>query len=98
MCGACCKHIDRIFENVGEIVKDPKSKLHFPYKFDETGRCEMLNDDNSCKVYKNRPLICNIPMLQKELKIPKQEFFSINVKSCNKLMEEDGIPEKFRIS
>ncbi len=71
--------------------------LCFPYKYDKTGRCSMLNDDNSCSVYSNRPLVCNVDRLGARLGIDKKEFYRVNIDSCNAMMYEDGVAEEFRI-
>lgn len=93
-CGVCCKRVDRAIKafDLGE-----KSKLYFPYKHDGNGRCEMLTDDNKCSVYENRPLICNVDALLELSGMPKQAFYALNIHSCNKLMDEDGVPINFRI-
>ena len=89
-CGACCRRIDKIAEGFKQIGLD------FPYIWSENGECEMLVD-NQCSVYETRPLICNIEKVAEYMKIPKDVFFSMNIKLCNKMMDEDGIDKEFRI-
>ena len=57
----------------------------------------MLSDDNKCKVYDNRPALCNVDKVMELFDIPKKEFYSINIEACNNLMDEDGVDESFRI-
>jgi Fe-S-cluster containining protein len=96
-CGACCKRVDKLTsfsKGIGELYN---VDLSFPFKFDETGRCEKLTDKNQCSVYEERPLICNIEELGKIFPLSKQGFFDLNKTQCNKIMDEDGIPIEFRI-
>jgi len=94
-CGACCRRINKAVENLGDIDSD--SELYFPYKWDETGRCEMLTDDNRCQVYETRPLICNIDKLSSVIDIPKDQFYVMNIAACNMMIDEDNLPLKYRI-
>ena len=87
MCGCCCKR-------VGLAVKD--GEIDFPYKMKEDGSCEML-EDNKCKVYKNRPAICNIDKIIKANKYNKKIYYKETIRACNKMMTEDGIPKEYRI-
>lgn len=90
MCGSCCKRVNKAVENID--VGEP-----FPYKWDETGRCENLNQDNSCAVYENRPLLCNIDAIADKFGIEKVQFYKANISACNKMMDEDNVPFKFKI-
>lgn len=94
-CGCCCKRIDKAVDNSGVI--DESSEFYFPYKWDETGKCEKLMPDNTCSVYDSRPLICNIDRLINVLNIPINEFYAMNIVACNQMMDEDGIPTILRI-
>lgn len=69
----------------------------FPYTWDETGKCEMLGDDNKCKVYDDRPLICRIDELGEAFMTDKKEWYKSNIRSCNTMMDEDGIDQSLRI-
>lgn len=91
-CGACCRHIDK----AKDLIKT-NPELNFPYTWDETGKCEMLGDDNMCKVYDSRPLICNVDKLMAFYKLNKKDFYAINIKGCHKLMKEEGIYKEYRI-
>jgi Fe-S-cluster containining protein len=54
-------------------------------------------EKNKCKVYDNRPLLCNIEKLANVAKIDKYIFFKENIKVCNKMMDEDNMPLEYRI-
>jgi Fe-S-cluster containining protein len=94
-CGACCHRVDKGVANLGS--KNTEDELYFPYKWDESGKCEMLTDDNKCSVYDNRPLICNIDKLLPIIDIPKDIYYEMNIAYCNAMMDEDNLPAEFRI-
>jgi len=91
-CSLCCRHIDRAVNLFTEAGFDIK----FPYKWTD-GVCEMLKD-NLCSVYENRPLICNVDRYIKENKINKHWFYKLNIEACNRLMDEAGLDQKYRIN
>lgn len=95
-CGCCCR---RINVAVGHYnVKSKKDPLFFPYKWDENGVCENLTEDNKCKIYENRPLICNVEKFAEYHNLNKKEFYAANIRACNYMMESDGVSPEFRIS
>lgn len=99
-CGACCKRIDKSIVETRELLKRNGVSRHlmkFPYKWDETGRCENLQDDGKCGIYDKRPNICRIEWITEKAKLNKNNFYPELIKSCNKLMDDTGIEEKFRI-
>jgi len=86
-CGLCCQNISTIKE------------LH---SFDlGNGVCKYLNLlDNSCKIYENRPDICQVDKMFKikySNYFSKDEFYIENAKVCNALQENYGIDKSFRI-
>lgn len=91
-CGACCRRID----NAKDII-NTSPVYSFPYSWDESGRCEMLGDDNKCKVYENRPTICNVDKLRKALGVSKKKFYAINIEGCHSLMKLEGIYDTYKI-
>jgi Fe-S-cluster containining protein len=93
-CGACCRRIDKAVKAIGP--RGPDSPFYFPYGWDETGRCEKL-EGNSCLVYHDRPLICNVNKLVKFLDVDAQYFFKETAKACNLFMEEDQLPLELRL-
>lgn len=82
-CGACCMELHK---KIGDIDKE-----HFPYKWDKNGRCEMLSEDNKCKIYSNRPPYCYISTL------PSEKFSRQIAESCNEMIDRTGIPDSFKI-
>lgn len=98
-CGSCCKRVDKGIANLEVFALHyniPLEELQFPYSWDETGKCEMLDDQSKCKVYENRPNICNIAWVSERIK-DKEKFYFDNIKSCNIMMDEDGLDKSFRI-
>jgi len=91
-CGCCCKKVNVAVE-MTKMIDDFK----FPYKWDETGRCEKLLEDNTCGVYDNRPLLCDIDRVIEYFGIDKKSFYEANVVACNKMMDENNIPISLRI-
>jgi Fe-S-cluster containining protein len=93
-CGSCCKRIG----NAERILPiDIVNPLHFPYNKDSSGKCEKLKDDNTCSVYENRPLVCNIEKTMEFYGLSRDEFFQANIEVCNIIMDEDGVDLSFRI-
>lgn len=89
-CGACCRRI-------GLIHRELKL-LNFPYNVNEKGWCEMLGEDNKCKVYNNRPEICSVEktfhkFLEKTM--TQKEAYLKQTQSCNKFIKEDKLDEKY---
>ena len=94
-CGACCRR-------VGKILPELKDKgIPFPYEAKEDGSCEMLGEDNKCKVYDNRPDICIVEKQYKKVWKPKgvsrKEAFLQEAKICNIFVEEDGLDDKYKV-
>lgn len=70
-CGICCKNIDKIPE---------LSKFHTG-----DGVCVYLSNDNLCKIYSNRPDICNVDrMYHKTYKeiMSIEEYERMNMEGC----------------
>jgi len=61
------------------------------------GRCENLTADNLCAIYSTRPEICRVEHCIDKLQMPKREAFALTARQCNVWMEEDGMPESFRL-
>ena len=70
--------------------------IEFPYKARENGECEML-EDNKCKVYDNRPTICNIDALIDVLGANKEDYYKQSIIACNKMMDNESISVEYRI-
>lgn len=70
------------------------------------GACVHLGPDNLCTIYETRPEVCNMEkMYEKRLKdnpetmekLGKKGYFAFNNLVCNAMMEEDKMPEEYRI-
>ena len=90
-CGLCCRRVGPIAERLKGTA------LEFPYTYDESGRCEMLGEDNRCKVYDSRPLICNVERVAELSGKDKAAFYEENIRACNQMMDEAGLPAELRI-
>lgn len=93
-CGACCRRVNVAVEHSKEL--DIGHDLSFPYGWDEDGVCEML-ENNRCRVYENRPLICRIDDLQKIVGGSKKKFYKLTAKACNALIDDFNIDKSFKI-
>jgi hypothetical protein len=77
----------------------------FPYKVDEfSGKCENVMEDGGCKVYLDRPILCDIRKAAEAMNIDPMIFLPSNAEQCNVNMTNHGIPkekqidiEKFRL-
>jgi Fe-S-cluster containining protein len=96
-CGACCHRIGNIVDSWGlkDLPKD--DEMHFPYGYNDTGKCEMLDRDNKCLVYEDRPTICNVEKMFALMDIPRDTFYKLNINACNNMMDEDNIHLDYRI-
>lgn len=90
-CGICCKKVGGAVELSRDMVKNGsederiKEIAAFPYSCDESGKCEMLGEDNLCKVYGHRPDICNVKKFYEKYYtkvMSNKEFFEENEKIC----------------
>lgn len=91
-CGSCCKRIKDAVANSEHIPA-----LKFPHHIDENGKCEMLLDDNSCMVYENRPLLCNVEKMAEHFDLDKEKFYALNHKACLNMQDIDNVPENVRL-
>lgn len=89
-CGACCRRM-------GTIGLMPSK---------EDGSCIHLQDDNRCAIYATRPTICNVhdmfDVRDKQFKLRKkgytrEDYYAVGSQWCNKMMDEDKMPEHYRI-
>ena len=92
VCGACCR---RVKDAVAATKHIPE--LSFPYGWDESGKCEMLMDDFSCKVYDDRPLLCNVEKVAEFMKQDKERFYKENYGVCLILQDMDQVEDKYRL-
>ena len=95
-CGACCRRVDQVAQAI-PAASDPASPLFFPYRWNEAGRCENLTEDNKCAVYASRPLLCDTDRLIAYFGLDKEEAYAISIRTCNAMMDEEDLPQEFRI-
>lgn len=92
-CGICCRKI-------GTVIDEYRRNNNFPYNVKADGSCEMLMDDNRCKVYENRPDCCSIKKIYENNvrhTMTRKEFYYQNSLVCNKWMEEEKADKSLRI-
>ncbi|MBZ7982001.1 YkgJ family cysteine cluster protein [Campylobacter sp. RM12640] len=85
-CGACCKSING--------VKELES-------FSQNGICIYLTDDNTCEIYKNRPMICRVDEYYKRFlykHMSKAKYYNENIKVCNALQNKLNLDKKYKIN
>ena len=83
-CGECCKQIPKLLPGWKDI--DPK-----------TGWCSHLAEDNTCKIYETRPIICQVEAYGNFLGGERIRWLKGNAKVCNTLQEQAGLPILYRI-
>lgn len=94
-CALCCRNdnpkmaVDAIQDLINDGLDVDPSLTEFPYKL-INGSCENITKDNLCKVYNNRPKICQLQTSAEMLGIPVVEMFIANMKECNKVIERSG--------
>ena len=106
-CGMCCKQAGRAVETAKKLLKDGVDNEYvrevaaFPFAYDANGRCDMLDEDNKCMVYDDRPGICSIEKTWEKYHsaiIPKRAYFESTIQICNQLMKDGGVSENFFIT
>lgn len=96
-CGCCCSKVDVAVKNLEPYSLDKNNDLFFPYKWDDTGRCENLTFDNKCSIYENRPTMCNIQKMKDYFNLPEKDYYDLTISCCNILMDEANLPIELRI-
>jgi len=98
-CGECCRNIGNILSLRAETDWIQTCIDEFPYEAREDGSCSMLTEDGKCSVYADRPLLCNVEKAADTLDIgmTKAEWFSLNGRACNYLMDQAGLPSELRV-
>ena len=49
-------------------------------------------------VYENRPDICNIRKVIVKIGGDAESYFAETIRECNRMMDEDNVPQKYRIN
>jgi Fe-S-cluster containining protein len=84
-CGACCRA-------AAEAGLVPTTD----------GHCIHLTPDNRCAIYATRPTICNVAathdaMVGQGARITRAQFFTINARACNVLMDRYNLEASVRV-
>lgn len=68
-CGACCMDV----RHIPDLA---------PWA-EESGRCSKLgSDDKTCTIYADRPLICNVDAMGKQLRLTQESWYFVNRHGC----------------
>ena len=94
-CSLCCRNISNVLEAdfSNPILTFLISK--FPYKSKEDGSCEMLSEDGLCKVYHDRPLICNVKLVAIAKGQDLIEYYREFALYCNTLIVKADLDPKY---
>ena len=89
-CGACCMMLGHILESEDNVTPEYLDLVkEFPYKADEAGWCEKLDENMQCSIYEERPLLCRISSVWKKIfskKMTIQEYYTKTIGACKVLM------------
>lgn len=95
-CGLCCTNIgDHIKQAKKALEEDWTNKVaqavvNFPFRTDETGKCEKLGANNECTVYDTRPEICSIDKVYEQYlatQMTREQWYRRNESMC-KVMQD----------
>ena len=93
-CGQCCRCIDKAVKNYQELCKIyPDMYEEFPYSWSSSGVCSMLDENNRCKCYESRPLICDSGRIFEKLQeagsdISREDFINMSLTTCRYLQRK----------
>lgn len=94
-CGECCRRI-------GNLSKEDKKRLDFPYDQKSDGSCEKLDENGKCTVYDSRPSICNVEKTFDKYHKPKGrkrvDVYIEENKICNQMIKQAKLDEKYLLS
>lgn len=99
ICGSCCRSIGKVVisaiaaldeaEKNGDQIHPILDELaSFPYDITDQGACTQLDPGGFCKVYMNRPLICNVDKMYEKFWtgiMTRDEYYTQSHASCDKL-------------
>lgn len=101
-CGLCCKQVGKAVDAAKKLIASNErthnvrhilvqKTAEFPYSYDESGRCEKLNADNTCAVYDNRPDVCSVEKTwaMAHSEISKEIYFKQAFSMCQTMMAID---------
>jgi len=103
----CCSSVGKSVVAIREATNNPSDLpidlldvFNFPYSFDISGRCEMLDDTVGCLVYENRPDCCNIEIGHKKYGVNSSldDYYRFNAQKCNELIINANLPKEYIVS
>jgi len=101
-CSLCCRLVGDVLRRKDEYKEPTKTLLEgFPYKATADGSCEMLDEEGRCKVYDNRPLLCNIELTWEvfhKKEVSRKHYFFKAAMSCNVMIKDSGTDEKYLVN
>lgn len=97
-CSECCKRVQSVLETEFDHPVMNELVRRFPYQTKGDGSCEMLTKEGKCSVYESRPLLCNVKLGAKLLRIDEMEWYRMNQLGCNSMIREAGLDESFLVS
>ena len=94
--------VGKMLDNPGIYPADLQAAIKkFPYQADEAGVCSQLDEAGKCKVYKERPLICDVDKLFTKIykkTDTRRQYYKKNAVSCNKIITMLNLDDKFKIN
>lgn len=97
-CGECCRRVQAILDMSHDHPVIEELVRRFPYKAKKDGSCEMFTEEGRCSVYETRPLICNIKMGAKLLKMDEKDWYRLNRDGCNSMIKEAGLGDEYLVT
>ena len=101
-CGLCCKHVAEVldhdsleYQTAPTVIKDLIDR--FPYPTNPDGSCSMLTSDGLCKIYDDRPIICNVKLGAQLLNVPLKEWYQNRAQGCNDLISKAGLSDDYLV-
>ena len=101
-CGECCRQASKILDKSSDFYKNAPTVIkdlidRFPYEVNDDGSCSMLDSSGLCKVYNNRPVICNISLMGKLFHQSTLNWFKLQADNCNELIKNANLDPKFLV-
>ena len=96
-CGECCRQVGSLLSNPSSFPTVIQDLIKiFPYEINKDGSCSKLID-NSCSVYDDRPIICNIDLMGQLLRYNTDEWYELQAQYCNKAIIAANLDRKYLV-
>jgi len=96
-CGLCCKQVGNVLKHGSDDPIIQELIDRFPYKPNLDGSCPMLDTQNRCTVYNDRPILCNIKLVATLLKQSVEERYELSKEACNAMIRQAGLDKDYLI-